>query len=299
MQTMINKILSGVILCLCLFANAGASGDRAFFWKVESETATVYMLGSIHFADESFYPLRNEIEIAFRNSDYLVVELDATSISAEAYQQQVAKQGSYLGNDSIKNHVSRDTYHKLEQYLGKMGVPMQSVEKYRPGMLVLTLSALEVMRLGLDQKLGIDLHFLNKAKNDAVGGEKKILELETLDEQFAIFMDFPDGELLLKETFYSMHESEALLEKMVAIWKQGDEKKMNQLLYEDAIDQYPAFISIYETLFYGRNTKMTDAIKGYLGNKGKYFFIVGAGHLIGEKGIVRLLEKSGYEASRL
>lgn len=300
---MINKFLSGLFLSLCLVANATASEDRAFFWKVGSETATVYMLGSIHFADESFYPLRDEIEQAFSSSDYLVVELDAESISAEAYQRQVAEQGLYPGKETIKDHVSQDTFQKLSEYLRKMGVPMKAVEKQKPGMLVLTLTALEVTKLGLEPKLGIDLHFLNKAKGNKTGGKKtkgkKILELETLDEQFAIFVNFPDGDLLLKEMFYSIDVSEGVLKQIITIWKQGDEKKMNELLFEDAIINYPGFASIYESLFYSRNKKMTNTVKSYLKNKGNYFFIVGAGHLIGEKGIVRLLEKTGYKVDRL
>jgi len=35
-------------------------------------------MGSIHFADKSFYPLRPVIEKAFQHSDALVVELDIT-----------------------------------------------------------------------------------------------------------------------------------------------------------------------------------------------------------------------------
>lgn len=294
-----HRWLQGLFFCLCLVTNANASEDRAFFWKVESKTATVYMLGSIHFADESFYPLRGEIEQAFKSSDYLVVELDANSISADAYRKQVAERGSYSGADTIKNHLSRQTFKKLSEYLEKMGIPIETVEKQKPGMMMLTLSALEVMKLGLDPKMGIDLHFLNKAEGNKARGNKKILELETLDEQFAIFMDFPDGELLLKEVFYSMDESEEFMEDMIRWWKQGDEKKMNALLFEDAIDEYPGFASIYENLFYSRNVKMAGAINGYLKTKGSYFVVVGAGHLIGEKGIVRLLEKTGHNVKRL
>jgi uncharacterized protein YbaP (TraB family) len=298
-QILIKKIIQSLFFSFCLIAYAAASEDKAFFWKVESGTATVYMFGSIHFADESFYPLRDEIEQAFRNSEHLVVELDAESISAEEYQRQVAEKGSYAGADTIENHVSRDTLQKLSSYLKKMGVPIKAVEKQKPGMMVLTLTALEVMRLGLDPKLGIDLHFLNQARSDTTGRNKKILELETLDEQFAIFLNFPDGELLLEETFYSINESEGLVDEMVTIWKQGDEKKMNELLFEDAVRDYPGFASIYESLFYSRNVKMANAIQSYLEKRGRYFVVVGAGHLVGEKGIIRLLEKGGYEVGRL
>lgn len=293
------KILQAIFFSLCLIVNAAASNDKAFFWKVESKTATVYMLGSIHFADKSFYPLRKEIEQAFSDSNYLVVELDAESIDPEIYQLQIEKHGSYPEGETIKDHVSNEAYRKLVEYLKKAGVPIKAVEKQKPGMLVLTLSILEVMRLGLDPSMGVDAYFLNRAKMNGPRQKMKILELETLDEQLAIFMNFPDGELLLKETFYSMGDSEGVLDKMISIWKQGDEEKMNALLFGEAVRDYPVFASIYESLFYSRNKKMTNAVKGYLKSQGNYFFVVGAGHLIGNEGIVHLLEESGHKVERL
>lgn len=290
---MIQRILPGFFLSFFLIAGSVASEDKAFFWKVESDTAVVYLFGSIHFADKSFYPLRNEIEHAFRNSDTLVVELDAESVSAEQYQHLVTVKGSYTGKETVADHISRETYQKLGKYLARMGVPIQAVEKQRPGMLALTITTLEVMRLGLDPELGIDLYFLKKAR-----GKKKIVELETLEEQFAIFLDFPDGDLLLQETFHSMDDSDDVAEKMISFWKKGDEKKMNALLYEDTIRDYPVFASIYESLFYTRNVKMANAIKNYLKQTGRYFVVVGAGHLIGEKGVVHLLENAGFTVKR-
>ena len=70
-----------IALSFFVLTLAQAENDRAFFWKVSTveggqDAATVYLMGSIHFADKSFYPLRKEIEQAFDQSDYLVVELD-------------------------------------------------------------------------------------------------------------------------------------------------------------------------------------------------------------------------------
>ena len=49
---MIRKLL--FLFCLCFSAQLIASEDKALFWKVESNNATVYLLGSIHYADKSF-----------------------------------------------------------------------------------------------------------------------------------------------------------------------------------------------------------------------------------------------------
>ncbi|HBS46997.1 MAG TPA: polysaccharide biosynthesis protein GumN, partial [Paenibacillus sp.] len=43
-------------------ANNKATGSTGFLWKVENNGNTVYLLGSIHVANDKMYPLRPEIE---------------------------------------------------------------------------------------------------------------------------------------------------------------------------------------------------------------------------------------------
>ena len=45
----------------------------SFFWKTESKTAIVYLVGSIHIGRPDMYPLPEFIETAFNKSDYLTL----------------------------------------------------------------------------------------------------------------------------------------------------------------------------------------------------------------------------------
>ncbi len=277
---------------LFAFANVHAENDRAFFWQVTSKQATVYLMGSIHFADKSFYPLRPEIESAFQRSDALVVELDISKADDGVYNRLLAQRGMYKNGGSIKDALSEETWLQLRQRLRYLNVPYDSVKSYKPGVMVLTLSALQVMRMGFDPALGIDIYFLSKA------GQKKIIELESLEQQLNLFLDIPNGDLLLKESLYSLDEAELLMAEMVRYWKDGDENKMNRLLFEDALNDYPAFSEIYDKLFYDRNASMTQKIEAMLKQPGRYFVVVGSGHLIGDRGIVSALRQRGYGVER-
>lgn len=286
------------IICFFVFAHAHAANDKAFFWQVTSDTATVYLLGSIHFADKSFYPLRQEIENAFSRCEYLVVELDVNKVDAEIYNSLLSQKGVYKDGKTIKDVISNETWLQLQKRLDQLNINYDVIKNYRPGVLVLTLTAMQVMHMGFDPQLGIDVHFLLEATRQA----KNIIELETLEQQINLFLNIPDGELLLKESLYSLDESELMMANMVSYWKYGDETQMNKLLFEDAIEDYPAFSEIYDRLFYERNEQMTLKIDAMLKQKaaGKtfYFVVVGAGHLIGEKGIVNSLKEKGYEVKR-
>lgn len=292
---MIKKIIFSIVLYTVFSFQVVAGEDRALLWRVDTNEATVYLFGSIHFANESFYPLRAEVEQAFESSDSLVVEVNIDSPeSAARFQSLMQTEGFYSGGDLLKDHLSAETYKELQAYLKKLGVPLNLINKQKPGIVVLTLAALQAKRVGLKPELGIDAHFLNAAKK-----RKKILALETMDEQLRIFLDIEDADLLLRDSFYSLDVLENEMATMIAAWKKGDEKALHKLLFDDVLSEDSALSMLYEKLYFQRNIKMTETIKKYLSQKGKYFVVVGAGHLIGEKGIVQILQDTGYRVSRL
>ena len=278
-------------------ATVYAENDKAFFWQVNSDRASVYLMGSIHFADKSFYPLRKEIENVFKKSDVLVVELDINNIDHNAYNRLLVEKGIYKDGSTIKDVISEKTWLQLEQRLEQLNISYDDIKNYKPGILVLTLTAMQVMQMGFDPELGIDVYFLNKAVSGF--SAKQIIELETLSQQVDLFLNIPNGDLLLKESLYSLDESELMMADMVRYWKAGDEKKMNKLLFEDALNKYPAFTKIYDSLIYQRNHQMVSKIDEMLKQQGSYFVVVGSGHLIGEKGIVNVLKEKGYDVKRL
>jgi len=293
-----------LVLYFFFCSYAVAENDKAFFWQVtsgqpESAQATVYLMGSIHFADQSFYPLRAEIEQAFDRSDYLAVELDVNALDHDAYNRLISQKGLYPEGKTIKDAVSDETWQQLRERLRQLNVSYETVKNYKPGVLVLTLTAIQVMQMGLDPQLGIDIHFLAKAARQP---KKRVIELETLEQQLNLFIGIPDGDLLLKESLYSMAESESMMDDMVSYWKKGDENAMDKLLFEDVLNDYPAFTAIYDSLFYARNQKMVSKIEQMLKQDGaagkRYFVVVGSGHLIGSNGIVNVLKEKGYEVNR-
>lgn len=292
-----------VVACLIVYfsvqINVQAADDKAFFWQVSSDKITVYLMGSIHFADGSFYPLRSEIEDAYQRSEFLVVELDVNKIDPDAYHRLLSQKGVYTDGTTIKDAISNETWLQLRQQLRNLNVSYDAVKNYKPGILVLTLSAAQVMQMGFEPELGIDMHFLTKAAQT----EKQVIELETLEQQINLFLNVPDGDLLLKESLYSLDESELLMADMIRFWKQGSEAEMNKLLFEDALNDYPAFAEIYDRLLYHRNQQMTLKIEQMLKHKAEtetsYFVVIGSGHLLGDSGVVHKLEEKGYKAKRL
>ncbi|MGZ6203111.1 MAG: TraB/GumN family protein, partial [Thermodesulfobacteriota bacterium] len=161
--------------------------------------------------------------------------------------------------------------------------------------LAMTIVALESAKLGLDPKLGIDMYFLSKAQ-----GKKKILELESLDYQIGVLsgLSDKDQELFLVHTLKDLNVLEQELDKMIRAWTSGDTKAMEALMTR-SVSEDKRLSSIYEKLVYERNKEMAMKIKNFLKAKETYFIIVGAGHLVGNEGIIELLTRDGYRVEQL
>lgn len=265
---------------------------KSLLYKVSSKNSTVYILGSIHLAKPELYPLDRVITNAYNNSDVLVVEVDPSSQeSMSSMQDTMIRSGMYPRGKSLRSELSAKTYMSLQNYTNKVGIPLEVMEQMKPWVVMLQLTVTEMMRLGYSPELGIDKHFLDKARKE----NKSVLELETAEEQMALLSkedkEFQDK--LLLYTLESMHEVEPMLDEMFKGWERGDaaafDKIMNMPLETD-----PSLKEVYDDLITKRNYKMTDKIEGFLKTKKDYFVVVGSGHVIGKEGIVDLLQERGF-----
>ena len=83
-----------------------------------------------------------------------------------------------------------------------------------------------------------------------------------------------------------------------AEWSLGDIAAMEELTFR-GLAEHPEMLPIYEKLLYERNITMASKIEGFLKEGGTRFVVIGSGHLLGSKGILKLLERKGYIAEQL
>jgi len=266
---------------------------KSFLWKVQSKASTVYLLGSIHFLKKENYPLSQRIESAFEKSDVLVVEANVQDQS-KMNAQAILEKALYPPDESIADHLSSETYELLKGEAARLALPLELINRQRPWFLSLTLDAMELMKLGYDPSYGIDNYFLSKAT-----GRKKILELEGLDEQLSLLSNLSDKdqELLLALSLRDLQNADQEANKLVQAWKTGDTTGMEAVVTK-SLKEDPKLVPIYEKLIYERNGRIVSKIEDYLKGNGTYFVVVGAGHLIGERGIVNSLEKKGFRVEQ-
>ena len=295
-RVLLITLLIGCILPQAVFSQeSGTQTGTSFLWQVQSDTATVYVLGSIHILKPEIYPLNPTIESAFDQSDFLVVEVNPLTVDQTKMQNEIVMKGMYQGNKTVKDDLSDEVFIMLTQHCESMNIPVENLLKFKPGMIVMTLANVQLMKLGFSPEYGIDMHFVKKAK-----GQKPILELETMDEQLSLLFDgLLDDDLILKNSILEWEKTKDTMDTVISLWKNGNAGRMNALIIEEPLQEHPELLPVYQKMFFQRNEKMTGKIKNFLETEHTYFVVVGSGHLIGDEGIIHLLKQEGYSVKQL
>ena len=269
--------------------NALAQNEKSFIWRVEADGSTVTILGSIHFLKKENYPLQPKIEKAFEEADTLVVEANINDES-KINPAMIMERAFYPENDTLQSHVSKETYEQIREEARGLGIPPDQMDRCRPWFLAVTISSLEFMKLGYDPRYGVDYYFLTKAAK-----LKRVLELESLDYQIKLLSSLSDTEqeLFLLYTLKDLKIVGQEFNQLFKAWASGDSQGMDSIMMK-YMREDRRLSSAYEKLIYERNRNMAEKIGAYLKTKGTYFVVIGAAHLVGEKGIVEILRGKGY-----
>nr|WP_158217343.1 TraB/GumN family protein [Microbulbifer agarilyticus] len=273
-----------------------AASDRGLLLEAQKNGQTVYLLGSIHLADKTFYPLREEIERAYKRSDALVVEADILAMESNAaLQMQVMQESVYPPGEQLKDNVSPEVYGQLVDWLNQRKIPEASFSRLRPAIAMITLSLIEMQARGLDPQAGIDRHFLNQAHRN----NTEILELESVLQQIQMLNSLENPELYLQQTLAQLSDMDTFVPQITSAWKSGDQEKIYDLVIREGLDENPEYAPLYELLFYKRNRDMAEKIKELSDQHDTLFVVVGAGHLVGDKSITDLLVKDGFTVEQI
>jgi uncharacterized protein YbaP (TraB family) len=283
--------------CTIFFCSAGCSEEdavRGLAFRYDKDGQTGYLMGSVHFGDRSFYPLSASVMQAFAGSDVLVVEIDDANITLEMRQQMMDRYGLYPEGETLSDHLSQRTRGVVQALLDEFALPFEAVQHHKPGFLATVLMVLQAQKLGYQGEFGIDNFFLERAR-----GHKTIREIEDFAFQMRLLGSIPDDDAILYQTFSNMHQYQTLWADMIAAWKEGDGASLYELTIGRELRAHPELAPYYRALFFDRHPRMQDHVQQCVTQRERCFVVVGAGHLVGEAGLVEGLKKQGYTVTQM
>ena len=285
------SLLAVICLAVPLCAQAQAAA-RHTLWKMQGQQNSVYLLGSVHVLKKSDYPLAAPIEAAFSNASVVAFETDIAALEDPAVAMKLMAKSQLPEGETLSKQVSPDVYKMWVKQVTETGLPPEMFDQFTPGMAAITVSMLEVQKLGLDPNAGVDKHFFALARKAG----KEIVPLEPVEFQINLLTGFSkeEGEGLLKATLKDMANLKKDLAKLLQAWKAGDAVELEKLLNE-AMKESPA---IYKRMLTDRNQNWLPKIEELARGNKNAIVIVGAAHLVGKDGVVELLRKKGAKVTQ-
>jgi uncharacterized protein len=284
--------LAAFVFHIGIFTYAeGAPDKHILLWRIDRGPSTVFLLGSVHVAKSDIYPLNDYIEDAFSSSVRLAVEVDVSGLDKTEVQKRLLELGVLPHERSLSGDLGPETAAEVAERLALAGLSMDDFQMFRPWVAYMTLTALDLARLGYGAENGVDLHFLGRA------GNREIVQLEGVDSQLELLAGLSDSDQvqLLREY---LRESGRLSDETAALfdaWTAGDQARIAELATFGADDSGLAS-RMEEAFLRKRDAQMAEKIQELLRLPGATFVVVGAAHLVRPGSIIDCLGRSGYAA---
>lgn len=275
-----------------LIENAGA-----ILWKIEKPGVQAsHLLGTMHVTDTRITTLSPNIVAALDKSKAVVLEV--ADLSQQATMAAIGRAANLLvfaDGRRLDKMLSVEEFATVKATLQKAGLPGDVAAVFRPW-IVATLLAVS----DCERKNGENGHAVLDSKIGQEGKARKIrvVGLETVESQLASMAAVPDDEQvqMLKAALKFASRSDDMLETLTQMYvkrQMGAAMPFNLALAAKAGVKPEAFSGFQSELLHKRNHKMRDGARPLI-DKGGAFIAVGALHLSGPTGLVKLFRDAGY-----
>ena len=286
-----SKTLLSLYLLLVLFSVQVYAGSSV--WIVEKGANRLFIGGTVHLLTASDYPLPPAYEKAYNGSVKVVLETDMQKLQSPEFQAIMMRELSYSDGRNLEQVVNQDTYAALEHFFSKRGIPMAGIIGFKPGMVSIMMTMVELQRLGL-AGIGVDAYYSKKSTND----QKKLGQLETVETQITFIASMGAGQVdeMLTYTLADIANLPELMKAMKQAWRRGNLAELKAVGVTPFKNEFP---DIYQALIVDRNNAWLPKIEAMVETSEVEFVLVGALHLAGDDGLLSQLVDRGYRVRQL
>lgn len=286
------KLTGGIRRCAALLVAAAAlcaspapwAADRALFWSVEGpEGRAGYLLGTIHSEDPRVLDFPPALLDALAACEVFAMELkpDLPTLA------RLTEVMHYQDGTTLGEVIGQHRFRALAELLAPYHIREAQLSTMKPWAAMVTLSV-PPPETGFFMDFSLSLR--------AAGDGKKVVGLETLDEQLAFLEDMPMPLQLamLDQAMEEFDQAMTIYQEMLEIYLAGDLQRLQEHAEGQMASLEPEALEYFmEHGIRRRNLRMAEGALPLL-EAGPTFIAVGALHLPGEQGLVQLLRDAGY-----
>ena len=264
-------------------------------WQVQGAPGTVYLAGTIHVLKPSLFPLPPVFDQVFEASDQVVLEVNPL-LMGDPERLANIQQAAAADPKALKAALPKELRKRLRRYAKAQGLAFNAALTAKPMMLATQIAQLKLMALGYSGDAGLDMHYARRAS--AAG--KPLVEIENYLDTLGLLTNLPLSTQFqaLDETIRTESELGTYFEQMLQLWLAADVDAIYELTKADTSMSggQPDF---HKQLLDDRNLQMFEKIQAYLAEPKTTLVMVGAAHMGGPVGLLRLLADNDYTAKQL
>jgi uncharacterized protein YbaP (TraB family) len=286
----------GLLLGALWLSGCGAPSDSGFdqgrdwpspspaIWEATTpDGQTGWLFGTVHALPAGLDWRSDAFERAFVQSDLLVVEI-ANLGDGSAAQEAFRRLAHTPGLPPLSQRVEAADRPALENLLERADMEDDGFGDTESWAAALMLSS--AVRTA-DPESGVDRALLAEGK--------RVAALESFDAQYRLFDGLsPDAQSALLAGI-AEEAAETDRRDQVEFWLRGKTASLEPLLSGGFLQD----AELREALLDRRNRAWADRIAEWIRAGERPFVAVGAGHMLGDEGLPRLLEAQGFDVRRI
>lgn len=267
--------------CLVLLILSLTVRAQSLLWKIDGGklNSPSYVFGTIHIKDKRVFQFDPRVFEALDSCRVFALEVDLDPANMAGFAQQLV----LPDGKTLRDVFIPEDYALVKGVIEKeTGMDISLFDRMKPYVLLsLGLNS----QIAGDMEVAVDEFLYRRARQDG----KKVIGLETFEEQMQMLEEIPYGYIV--DYFRNFQKGAEDLEEIIRLYCRADLGRLLNLMQEDK-----TMASLEKKMITKRNKKMAGRMLPLIREQSA-FIAIGAGHLPGKKGILRLLERRGFSVS--
>lgn len=279
---------------------------EGLIWTATKDSAAITVVGTMHIYDARLKDLRTKLAKTITGAD--LVMLEATPEEEAKLQNLITTDPGRLfivDGPTLPELVDEETWQLIASAASERGIPSFMAAKMQPWYLSLTLAVPSCAMSDMMQGVrGLDHMIMQDAEAAGVPMQAvepyttlfDLFEEDSFDEQIdmlRVSMLVPD----LQEQMFVAMLDRYFAEDIGRLWEMS-RIAMSDVPDLDPVEANAMFDEMEDALLKTRNRNWIPVITEASETHDNILLAVGAGHLIGNEGVLRLLENEGWTITR-
>lgn len=282
------------LLVMALTAVIATAAHSQLLWRVtDSNTGkTSYVFGTHHFAPLSMLESVKGLDAALRNADKVYGELDMQAAMDPSALMGMQQMMMAPADSTIDKVLTAKQLADLNMAWAKYGtdqMPLNALYVLKPAGLSTQLAALMSAKVLPDINVGQGID--NELQVRARKAGKQVAGLETMEFQTNMLLGDPISKQAedLVETIEDIDAEAGKLVRLTNAYLDQNYKDIETICAESVLKNPESS----EKMIISRNNNWMKQLEPEMKNT-NLLVVVGAGHLVGDKGILNQLKQAGY-----